>query len=57
MKQNHYDKYNAYWSETTGGWVEYEIANPPIEVTFPFWLFRAAYDVFIRPVAKLFDGK
>lgn len=54
MSKNHYDTHNAYWDESKNDWVEYEIGKEPLAIRFPFWLFRAMYDCFIRPITRIF---
>ena len=54
-EESYYTKYNAYWDEGKNDWVEYEVANPPRAIRFPFWVFRSSYDIFIRPITRMFS--
>lgn len=50
--KNYYDTHNAVWSDSKGGWIEYENSNPPLRATFPMWMVVAMYETFVLPVLR-----
>lgn len=50
--ESYYSTHNAIWSDSKGGWIEYENSNPPLRAVFPFWLAVSMYETFILPILR-----
>lgn len=50
--ESYYSTHNAIWSDSKGGWIEYENANPPLRATFPMWLVVGMYETFVLPILR-----
>lgn len=50
--ESYYSTHNAVWSDSKGGWIEYENSNPPLRVKFPFWVAVGFYETWILPILR-----
>ena len=50
--ESYYSTHNAVWSDSKGGWIEYENSNPPFRTKFPIWIGVAMYETFVLPVLR-----
>lgn len=50
--ESYYSTHNAIWSDSKGGWIEYENTNPPLRAVFPFWVGVVLYETFVLPVLR-----